>query len=71
MIDRPLTNEFSLAWVAPFQWRLQRSNEDLLENQTILLLDFASPPQYLRDALDELRSAFPGKIYILSVFGHD
>ena len=71
MLDRPLSDEFSLRWISPFQWRLQRRKEDLLENQSILLLDFASSPEYLRHALNELWPAFPGKIYILTVFGHD
>lgn len=71
MLDRPLIDEFSLRWTSPFEWRLQRSREDLLENQTILLLDLASSRKYLRNALNELWPAFPGKIYILSVFGHD
>lgn len=71
MLDRPLIDEFSLRWISPFEWRLQRIREDLLENQTILLLDLASSRKYLRNALNELWPAFPGKIYILSVFGHD
>ena len=71
MLDRPLMDEFSLRWVSPFQWRVQRNSEDLLENQSILLLDLSSSSDNLRDALNELWPAFPGKIYILSVFGHD
>jgi predicted amidophosphoribosyltransferase len=71
LLDRPLSDEFSLRWISPFQWRLKRCNEDLLENQSILLLDFAGSASYLADALNELWPAFPGKIYILSVFGHD
>lgn len=71
MLERPLMDEFSLRWIQPFQWRLKRRKEDLLENQTILLLDLASSADYLRDALNELWPAFPGKIYILSLFGHD
>jgi predicted amidophosphoribosyltransferase len=71
MLDRPLTDEFSRSWVSPFTWRLKRRGEDLLENQSILLVDLASSPDDLRQALNELWPALAGKIYILSVFGHD
>jgi len=71
LLDRPLIDEFSLSWKSPFEWRPRRIREDLLENQTILLLDFGSSSESLRDFLSELWPAFPRKIYILSVFGHD
>jgi hypothetical protein len=71
MIDRLLKDEFRWRWVAPFQWRLERREKDLLENQFILLIDWASSLENLRPALRELWPAFPGKIYILTIFGHD
>lgn len=70
MLGLSFSDEFRLYWSAPFTWSIQRKKDDLLENQTVILLDFDSPATALRQALSELWPAFPKKIYILSVFSH-
>ncbi|MBF8263067.1 MAG: hypothetical protein HW387_732 [Parachlamydiales bacterium] len=68
MMDLPLAEEFCLRWQSPFVWRIERHCRDLLENQTILLIDWAGSPEHLRQAISELRGAFAKTIHILSVF---
>ena len=60
--------EFKLVWTAPFRRSLARHRDDLLEGQTILLLDFGSDLEWLRMAIRELAPAFPKEIRILSLF---
>ena len=68
MLDRPLIDEFRLGWIKPFSWRIERKRQDLLENQSVLLLDLKSTTEDLRCAVNELWPAFPKQIHILSVF---
>jgi hypothetical protein len=68
MIGRAVSEEFKLRWSAPFEWRLERKKDDLLENQNILLIDFDSPVNDQCKALNELWPAFPKQIHILSIF---
>ena len=68
LLSCPLSHEFSLRWRAPFQWRLTRKREGLLREKNILFFDLASDTKRLGNALQELRSAQPKSIHILSVF---
>jgi predicted amidophosphoribosyltransferase len=71
MMDRPLVDEFCFRWQAPFQWQLERCKDDLLENQTLLLIDWGGPHENLRQALRLLRCAFARSVHVLSIFKCD
>lgn len=68
MMGQTLSREFSLRWVAPFEWRLERVKDDLLEEQSLLLIDFEGESKWLSEALSELWPAYPKEVYILSLF---
>ncbi len=67
-LGKPLTREFCLQWVSFFEWRLQRSQEDLLEGLSLLLIDFEGNANWLSQALSELWPAYPKEVRILSLF---
>lgn len=68
MLSVPLTEEFRLRWSSPFQWRLKRRGEELLEGKRILLIDEGGSLDWLHSALAELAPAFPEEIHILTLF---
>lgn len=67
MLKRPLSNEFALKWVSPFEWQIIRTKEDSLENQSVLLIDFDGEAQVQQKALNQLWPAFVREVHILSV----
>lgn len=68
MVEKPLIREFGLEWVSAFEWRLKRKCEDLLEEESLLLIDFDSGTERLATALSELWPAYPKEVHILSLF---
>ena len=68
MLGKTVKKELKLQWDGPFQWRLKRCDRDLLENQSLLLIDFGSETAWLKKALGELWQACPSQIHIVSFF---
>jgi len=68
LLNLPLTMEFAMQWTGVFQWRLRRKQDDLLENKSVLLLDFDSDIEWQKKALGELWPAYPLEVRILSLF---
>jgi hypothetical protein len=68
MLGMTLSRELKLQWEGPFLWRLKRSNRELLEDQSLLLIDFGSSEEWLKKALGTLWQAYPSQIHIVSFF---
>ena len=68
MFDRRLSEEFQLKWTRPFEWGIKRKKDDLLENQTILLIDFEFSLNRSRQAKHELGLAMSQSIFLLTVY---
>lgn len=68
MLGKHLSSEFGLRWVGLLEWRIRRVKDDLLENESLLLIDFDGSRQTLAQALSTLWPAYPKEVRILSLF---